>query len=217
MRYSFWTLVGIACISIPFLMLYDAYDPWNALIAGTIGGSLFLALLLYAHRASLRTLMERTIIITTAVLLIGASLAQTFLQRSIAVGQRENMREIRNHIGAGIIVSDKIHESMLPVLHDYHRQAEKERRSIVECFHLRYDFALSNGSFNKTPYTPDVGETMDPVTIVRFSGDSLVQYHCVDTIALGKDPHFHNVTGHTGKLEIMASLTAQGVTYERLN
>lgn len=217
MKPLLWMIAGISMIGIPFVLLMDPYDLWPALMGGTVSGSIFLSLFLILHRSLVRSTVERTMVIVTAFLLMGGMLLQVDLQRKISGFQRSNLRDTRAYIGSEIIVSDKIQESMLPVLTDFHAQSVGHRRSLKEMFLLRYGTALNDGSFNRYSNTADYTPTVDAVTVVSFTGDTAVHYRCVDTVAIGITPEFKNVSGHSGKVEYTASLTQKGVTYERLN
>ncbi len=217
MKPLLWMITGISMIGIPFVLLMDPYDLWPALMGGTVSGSIFLSLFLIRHRSVVRTTVERTMVIVTALLLMGGMLLQINLQKEMSVFQRTNLRETRAHIGSEIIVEDKIRESMLPVFAEFHAQTGGLHRSLKEIFLHRYGAALNDGSFNRYPAAPDYIPTVDAVTVVTFTGDTAVHYRCVDTVAIGITPGFKNVSGHSGKLEYAASLTRKGVTYERLN
>lgn len=217
MNYLRWGISGIVSVAVPFAAFYDPYDLWNCIMAGMAGGSLFLITLLIARREQLRAGTERAIVTAAAIFFIGGMGAHTYEMYQMTHYQCSTLLQIRTKIGAGIILTDKIHESMLPVLKDFHAQNGHEHRSIVELFRARYAHAIADGSFNQYPRNPDQWETMDAVTLVRFSGDSLVRYHCIDTIALGRDPKFTNTNGSIGRLEFTAQLTSRGVAYERIN
>lgn len=217
MNYLRWGIAGVVSITVPFLAFYDPYDLWNCVIAGMAGGSLFLITLLIARREQLRTGTERTLVTVAAIFFIGGLGAHTSVMYAMTHYQRTMLKEIRVRNSSGIILMDKVYGSMFPVLQDFHAQKGTVRRSLVEVFRERYGTAMADGSFNQYPSNPDLAERVDAVTIVRFTGDSLVQYHCIDTIAAGRDRMFRNTNGSIGRLEFAAQLTSRGVTYERLN
>jgi hypothetical protein len=217
MKPLLWILTGVLMIGIPFALLLDPYDLWPALMGGTVSGSIFLSLFLIRHRSVIRFAVERTMVIVTALLLMGGMLLQINLQKEISVFQRNNLRETRAYIGSEIIVEDKIRESMQPVFAEFHAQTGGQRRSLKEIFLRCYGAAMNDGSFNRYSNTSEYTPTVDAVTVVTFTGDTAVHYRCVDTVAIGITPGFKNVSGHSGKLEYAASLTRKGVTYERLN
>jgi hypothetical protein len=217
MKYFWWCAAGLLSVGVPYAVAADPFDQWNALTAGTIGGSLYTSALYIAHWRKFASATERNIAGLAVVLLIAGSSLQLYKQQQISQLQRENLRVIRTSIGEGIIVADKIYGPLLPILSAYHAQRNGVRKSISKVFRQRYAQDLSDGTFNQYPRYPDNPMVMDAVTIVTFPHDTLVQLQCIDSIAVGRDLRFRNANGQTGKLEFSATLTPEGISYERRN
>jgi hypothetical protein len=207
-----WSIAGVLCVGIPFASLYDPYSLWGSVIAGGIGGGVYVAALVVSFWSEMPSKAERFLSATVTLLLLAGFTLLTDTQYRMSSFQHELLIKIRTVIGSGIILSDKIHESMLPVFQAYHRQPQEKRRSIVPLFHDMYPNAATDGTFNS-----DRRGEMDALTYLTFQGDTAVRYVCVDTAGRGWKKEFRNASGHFGKLEYHASLTAKGVRYERIN
>lgn len=218
MKYFLWSGIGLVCIAAPFIAMYDPHELWGPVIAGSIGAAAYLIVLVLRSLNDLPSLFEKSAVVFFTLLFVAGYGAYTMTFREMTAFQRTILPVIRTYIGSGIIVADKIHESMLPVLRTFHHQPDdRPKRSLVAIFHEQYGPSITDGTFNKYPPRADVTTETDALTIVSFSGDTAVHYICIDTVARGFNSNFLNASGHTGKLQFAATLTRNGVRYERVN
>jgi hypothetical protein len=212
MKYFWWSAAGLFCIGIPFFSFYDPYDLWNSVIAGLIGGCIYLAGLYISSFRIFASHSERFLVGVVVMLLIVSFSLLTNVHHETTALQRDRLRTIRTKLGSGVIVTDKIYETLLPVFQAYHRQAVQKQKSITAIFKERYGTAITDGSFNRY-----ADSEMDAVTHLSILGDTAVHIICIDTVARGLKTDFKNSSGHFGKLEYRGTLTAKGVRYERTN
>jgi hypothetical protein len=212
MRFAMQCAAGCLCVGVPFFIGYDSYDIWKSVIAGSIGGGVYVSVLLIISLKHFSSSREKFLAVSGCLILMAGFASYTVIQYRMATYQHETLRKIRTVIGEGIIKSDKIYGSMMPVFRAYYGQPEGRKKTMVETFKGIHGAAISNGVFNKHQ-----NNEMDIQTFVTFSGDSVVSYICVDSIAGGWNAEFKNSTGHSGKLQYRATLTQNGVSYERTN
>ena len=216
MKYIYWYGAGLFAIGIPYVAFYDPYDLWGSIIAGASGSALFLiALSIYSLKQS-SSRKEDVITGIVCVLLIAGFALESEKHYTMTSYQRQTLLKIRTVIGSGIIITDKIHGTMMPALRAYYRQPEKGK-TMATIFREMYGASIEDKSFNKYPPLKDYVREFDIMTFVSFQGDSVVQYTCIDTVARGIDEHFKNASGHTGKLQYRSMLSKYGVKYERIN
>jgi len=218
MKLFVWIGIGSLCVGIPFIALYDPHNLWGSVIAGSIGGAGYLIMLVVRFLQDIPSRTEKSTVVFFTLLFIAGYGAYSATFHQMTTYQRTILPLIRTYLGSGVIISDKIHESMLPVLRAYHHQADDRRKkSLVAIFQERYGPSIADGSFNKYPQHSVVTSGNDPLTFVSFSGDTAIHYTCIDTVARGSNGDFVNASGHTGKLQFAATLTRNGVRYERVN
>lgn len=214
-----WYGNGFVAVTVPFAVWYSPNSLWGAIIAGGAGGTLFLlSTATWMYRKKILSQLQTAIAVVISLMLSAGYFVETFQMRRMTVYQSENLHDARQWIGENIIRETKIYDSMMPVFREYYQQ-KKAHQNIVEIFRSHYKESLSGGTFNRYIPDPKIAPTwiMDPVTIVSYSGDTLVRYAVVDTFARGRINHFLNATGQKGKLEVHAALTKRGITYERVN
>ncbi|NUN69367.1 MAG: hypothetical protein HUU02_06605 [Bacteroidetes bacterium] len=218
MKYFVWIGTGAMCVGIPFMVLFDPHDMWGSVTGGIIGAAGYLIVLVVRSQRHLPSRLEKSAVVSLTLLFLTAYGAYTATFHEMSSYQRNLLPQIRTYLGSGIIVSDKIYASMLPVLRTFHHQTDNGRKkSLVAVFRERYGPSIADGSFNTYPHHDTVTPETDALTFVSFSGDTAVHYICIDTVARGYNNEFVNASGHTGKLQFAATLSRNGVRYERIN
>ena len=218
-RILLWYGAGIAAVAVPFAIWYDPTTLWNAIIAGGIGGSVFLlSATVWMFRNKVLSLFQSSVAVVIVMLLTVGYFVETMQMRAMTRYQAENLKLVRAWISDDIMMIDKVYGSMMPVMREYYRQSGA-RQSLVEVFTAHYREPLRDGTFNRTLSIPgmDPSKIFDALTFVSYSGDSLVRYAVVDTFVHGTRPDFLNATGQRGKMEAHAELTKGGILYERVN
>lgn len=214
MRYVTWCSAGALCIGVPFLLAYDPYDLWNSIIAGACGGVVYIVILFALHARFLPSSAERGVIGVMLTALAASYIVYTTVQYRTSDYQHKMLLRFRTIVGTEMIVVNTIHGTLLPAFREYHRrQRAGENAAVTDAFRVLHGTAINNGRLH--PHDDiDAGSI---VTLVTVAGDSAVRYRVVDTVAAGLQSGFMNATGHSGKLEFHATLTRNGVDYERIN
>ncbi len=217
MKFFWWCGAGILSIGIPMAVWYHPTDLWGAVAGGSAGGAFFLLALVFFSLKTIPSVPERYLIAGMAVVFVTVYGLYTAHFHRMTTYQYETLQLIRTYIGEGILLTDKTYDVLIPVLQKHHQRPDGGRVPITESFLSMYGKQIAAGTFNQYKNADPYMNNFDAATFVTLEGDSLVRLTVVDTLARGRMPQFVNATGHLGKLEYRAALSAKGVTYERIN
>jgi len=205
-----WVIIGSGMVIVPYYLFDTPADPWPSVIAGGIGGALFL-IALFTTIMLKTPFPKRTKILSAIVFVIvfaaGALSWQTMYE--MCHYQQKLLGTIRTTIGDGVLRSftSKV---MLPPFHEYYARNQRRQMPIGKLFLALHKDRIHGGHFK-----PD---TLDQqASFLNDISDTSITLTMVDTVARGRDAAFKNTNGQTGRLQAKAILTERGVQYEREN
>ncbi len=204
-----WLIVGALMVVVPFFLFDTPTDPWPAVIAGAIGGTLFL-IALFTIIIQKTPFPKRTKIVSTTlfvIVLAGAGVSWKTMY-DMTHYQRKTLGTIRTIIGDGIQRSFTA-TVMLPPFREYYAKNQRRQMPIGKIFLALNKDRIHPGYFKfddeyEASYLKDVSDTS--ITLIM-----------VETVAKGRDAAFKNFNGQTGRLQAKAILTEKGVQHEREN
>ena len=205
-----WLIIGSAMVVVPFYLFDTPMDPWPSVIAGAIGGTIFLVIFFFAIMQKTPFAL-RTKIISTSLLIIvlGASAVTWKTMYDMCHYQRSTLGKIRTIIGEGILHS-YTEAAMLPPFRAYHAGNQRKPMSIGKLFLAMNKDCIHDGSYKF------YGDQYQ-VSMVNEISDTSVTLILIDTVARGYNAGFKNLNGQTGRLQAKAILTEKGVRHEREN
>jgi len=204
-----WPIVGVLMIVVPFFLYDTPTDPWGAVIAGAIGGALFL-IALFTTIIRTTPFPKRTKIFSTTlfVIVLAAAGVSWKTMYDMSHYQRKTLGTIRTIIGEGIQRSFTA-TVMLPSFREYYAKNQRTKLPIGKVF-----LALNKDRIHPGYFTFDDEYGASFLKVVSDTSITLVM---VETVAKGRDVAFKNFNGQAGRLQGKAILTERGVRYEREN
>lgn len=205
-----WPIVGALMVVVPFFLFDTSTDPWPAVIAGAIGGALFLIALF--TEIIRKTPFPRKIKILSTTLFVIVLAAATISWKTMydmTHYQRKTLGTIRTIIGDGIQRSF-VSTVMLPPFRQYYAKNQRRQMPIGKIFLALNKDRIRDGYFK---FDSDEYE----VSFLKDVSDTSITLMMVDTVARGRNAAFKNFNGQDGRLQGKAILTERGVHYEREN
>ena len=206
-----WLLVGIIAVSIAFFLPGASLDPWVSLRPAEIVSAVFLiALVAYTTRKPFPLKQRIFSWVLVAILLVGGTVFSNDSHQRTS-WQKNQLIKILGVIQHGILMNE-MPGPLLASLKKYHQQPQRNRKPIGEVF---------------KEMKPGV-KVGDNIYVAAGEGDSLAIYVASltkDEVVLvgqpawgkGRSPDFTNFNGRKGLVQVRATLTQKGVTYESEN
>lgn len=203
-------IIGVAaCAGISFI----TGDIWTGFLTAIFGGVLYLIIV---DRKLVQTLEKPSQKITIRILIAALVLVQSFAAYMVydrSQFMENNLAETRSSIDEG---TSKVQtqQALLDTFKHYYSQTDQVNASIAS-------------SFREV-----MGDQLEADGTVNFSGsnvrrDIVFRYEIVSPdevvitasarIGKGENPEFVNVSDETGKYQAIATLTPNGIDYEREN
>lgn len=204
-----WFVIGAVAVTAAFFLATDPVDPWPAVEAGTIAGSLvMLAVAIYATRKPFPRKSRIGILLFTLLFIVAAGSFSMKLKETTN-WQKSQLLKILGVIQRGIFDS-QIPDPMLTTLERYHRQTKK-RKSIGDVFRE----VMPGVTVGKDIFSGGASDSLR-LFVAAISDDQIVLIG-EPSWGSGRDPDFTNYDGKKGLVQERAVLTVKGVTYESQN
>lgn len=188
-------------------------DIWAGFIAAVILGIIYLIII---DRKLVQTLDEPNQKTTVRVLIAALVLVQcyaTYIVYDRSQFMQDNLAETRSSIDEGIS-KIQTQQALLDVFKHYYSQADQANATIASSFREVMENRLGgDGTINFSE--PNVNKDI----IFRYeiiSPDEVI-ITASARIGKGENPEFVNVSNQTGKYQAVATVTPNGIDYEREN
>ncbi|MCX6138172.1 MAG: hypothetical protein NTV54_11830 [Ignavibacteriales bacterium] len=205
-----WMVVGSLMVVVPFLLFDNPIDPWPSIIAGGIGGTLFVMVFVFyvLWKTPFSKLVKVVSVSISLIAIVGTVISWTTMYE-MSHFQQSLLKSIRTSIGYTIL-QDCAYGLVLPPLRTYHEQKASAHSPIGKIFLATNRERIHDG-FCRVPDEPCYFDIRPLIT------DSVVTLTMVDSVAHGDKDGFANANGLRGRLQVSAVLTEKGVRYERQN
>lgn len=212
-REAGYIIVGIlsvaACAGIAFI----TENIWTGFFAGFIFGIIYLLIL---DRKMIQSLDKSGHKTTARVLITALVLAQCYASYVIydrSQFAENNLHQTRSNIDEGVSKL-RTQEVLLKTLQHYYSQSDQTEATIASAFReVMGDRLNPDGTVDMT----EPGVRTDIQFGYEIISPDEVSITASATIGKGVNPDFVNVSSQTGKYQAVATLTPNGIDYEREN
>lgn len=216
MKNGFFITAGIFLIIALFLLPGRIGPMWQSLLlsSGAIAALLAgIAYYLYRQNPGRHLLVPAVVVL----LIFSTSIAAALYAHHQGTYQHELLIEIRSTIDRGILIV-YMNSFMLEMMHDYH--AQQGEVDFDELFNEKHAGELTTDSLLVSYFAPilaeDLREYGQLLRVMEVSPDRII-VSGESVIGKGISPKFENITGSTGRIQLVGTLTKEGIFYERRN
>lgn len=206
-----WILGGCIIVSVAYVLPGHSPDLWPNINSAGIALLVYLASLLglYGSRVEL-TRRRRFMISGAVVFFIAVAIFSWRQMQDQSEWQRHELSVIGGTIARGIYLSE-VPDSLLTVLHQYHQQTGKHRRSLGQLYAAQYPPGTPGDAWSSMA---QMGRPDPPNDIFLTSiSDSQVVIVARHPWYKGRQASFVNEHGTTGTVQIRYTLTTKGIEY----
>ena len=203
---SLWLLVSAG-------VSYLSGNIWAGYLTAVITGVLYL---IFLDRTLVQSLEKPNQKLTLRIIIVLLVLSQSFAAYAIydmSQFQQDNLAKTRSSIDEGVskVYTQKL---LLDTLEFYHNQTAKPDASIASSFReVMGDQLQPDGTILFT----DQYVNRDITFRYEIPTSDKVIIRAIAKIGKGQDPGFVNVNSETGKYQAVATVTPDGIKYEREN
>ena len=208
-----YIIAGSLCLAASAAISYLSGNIWSGFLTAVITGVLYLSIL---DRTLIQFLekpsQKLTLRIIIGLLVLSQSLA-AYAIYDMSRFQQNNLAKTRSSIDEGVskVYTQKL---LLDTLEFYYNQTDKPDASIASSFReVMGDQLQPDGTILFT----DQYVNRDITFRYEIPNSDKVIIRASAKIGKGQDPEFVNVNSETGKYQAVATVTPDGIEYEREN